>query len=108
MPPRGILLSTSNGNDPFDYPLYARSGWRIPTVAAPFELSVELLRIKSDVRMRTWTRGLERRSVSAYPYNCVGMIFAVRRAIIEIDHIYRLLDEDGYREIRREDAQVGD
>jgi hypothetical protein len=48
------------------------------------------------------------RSAPEHPYNCVGMIFASRRAWIEIDHIYRLLREDGYRKIPRGKIVEGD
>ena len=48
------------------------------------------------------------RSASPHPYNCVGMIFTSRRAVIEIDHIYAILREDGYRRITLQDVIVGD
>jgi hypothetical protein len=36
------------------------------------------------------------------------MIFASRRAVIEIGHIYAILREDGYRRIQLRDVVVGD
>jgi hypothetical protein len=36
------------------------------------------------------------------------MIFASRRAYIEIDHIYEILRHDGYYPIAREDVAIGD
>jgi hypothetical protein len=36
------------------------------------------------------------------------MIFAARRAWIEIDHIYDILKEDGYRQIQLVDVVAGD
>jgi hypothetical protein len=36
------------------------------------------------------------------------MIFASRRAVIEIDHIYDILREDGYRRIGLQDVVAGD
>jgi hypothetical protein len=36
------------------------------------------------------------------------MIFAARRAYIEIDHIYDILREDGYRRIPLDDVTVSD
>ena len=48
------------------------------------------------------------RSLSTFQYNCVGMIFASRRAWIEIDQIYRILKEDGYREIGQDQVAAGD
>ena len=89
-----------------EHPIYARSGWRIPQEYPP-ELPEELMRLKTDEHLR-WRQGLRLRSISTYPYNCVGMIFAARRAWIEIDHIYRLFNEDGYRQIRRSETMPGD
>src|SRR5258708_27605550 len=48
------------------------------------------------------------RSISGYPYSCVGMLFASRRAFVEIYHIYDILRHDGYRQISRDDVTRGD
>lgn len=48
------------------------------------------------------------RSVDNFPYNCVGMIFASRRAFIDIDEIYSLLREDGYTRIESHAVVEGD
>jgi hypothetical protein len=69
--------------------------------------TIQELRIKTDAIMGE-RPGLALRSRSPHLYNCVGMIFASRRAIIEIDHIYRILEEDGYRRIAFDDIMVGD
>lgn len=45
---------------------------------------------------------LKIRSVSEYPYNCVGMVFCSRRASVDIKHIYDILTQDGYNEINRD------
>lgn len=41
-------------------------------------------------------------------YNCVGLVFASRRAALEIDDVQRILADDGYRRIQLEDGQRGD
>lgn len=53
-------------------------------------------------------RGIEVRSISNFPYNCVGLVFASRRAWIEIDYVYDILKADGYRRITRNVVMVGD
>jgi hypothetical protein len=105
MSPRGTLLSPPLDDETR---LFARSGWQIPTETVEVTFTVEELRNKANVRMREWTRGLQVRSLSAYPYNCIGMIFAFRRAWIEPEHLSRLLVEDGYRKIDLSALMPGD
>ena len=89
------------------FDIYARSGWKIPQ---PEEQDVIL---KPD-EMKGWDSffrsryPLTTRSLSLHPYNCVGMIFANRRAWIDIDIIEQLLDEDGYQTITRDQIVIGD
>lgn len=71
----------------------------------PLKLSKVQINAQELLKWRPKTR---LRSVDVYPYNCVGMIFAARRAWIEIDHIYALLSGDGFREISEEEITVGD
>jgi hypothetical protein len=92
----------------YKFPIYARSGWEIPQPDEYIpEKSIEELRIKANELMRQ-RRELVLRSVSPHLYNCVGMVFASRRAVIEIDHIYQILREDGYRAIRYNEILAGD
>ncbi len=77
-------------------PIYTRSGWEIPQLE--FSELIEQSRWQSAFFVRNRTdsllRTLERkekkiiaiRSSSAFMYNCVGMIFASRRAWIETIH----------------------
>jgi hypothetical protein len=48
------------------------------------------------------------RSLSDYPYNCMGLVFASRRAVISIEHVYDVLRQDGFRSIPRNECVVGD
>ena len=41
-------------------------------------------------------------------YNCVGMVFASRRAWIETNHLYELLRQDGYNRVAERDIVPGD
>ena len=48
------------------------------------------------------------RSISPFMYNCVGLIFASRRAWIEIDELNQILCEDNYRPITFDEICCGD
>jgi hypothetical protein len=104
-----LLPRTPMPNLPDDPPLYARSGWPIPcekSVDLPKQSVADMRRRASELmKIR---QGLTLRSLSPYPYNCVGMIFANRRAWIEIDYIGRILKEDGYRQVRLDEVKQGD
>lgn len=107
---------------PFDdyprKPVYARSGWEIPQLE--FSLLIEHNRWQNEFFVRNRTdsllRALERRekriikirSISDYMYNCVGMIFASRRAWIETNHLYELLRQDGYNKVTEREIVPGD
>ena len=48
------------------------------------------------------------RSISPYMYNCVGMVFASRRAWIEPDELKLIFDDDRYQEISKDQLESGD
>ena len=84
-----------------------RSGTReIPCEDVPAS-TIEKLQIDAQV-FQSQIPDLILRSVDPYPYNCVGMIFASRRAWIEIDYIYELLRADNYKLVPRERVIAGD
>jgi len=103
------LLEKPSADAADDHPIYARSGWRIPQ--PPREkipvMTLELMRSHARDWL-SWRRGIILRSVSPHPYNCVGMIFAARRAFIDLEHIYDILREDEYRKITLAELVVGD
>jgi hypothetical protein len=86
--------------------IYARSGKPIPCENVEID-PLKLTQIRGQELM-SWRRNLIIRSISNYPYNCVGMIFASRRAWIEIDYIYEILREEGYRQIPQSEIMAGD
>ncbi len=87
-------------------PIYARSGWEIPCETEnPFEPVILQIQNREFER---WMTYLTLRTRTPHFYNCVGMIFAARRAWIEIDHIYDILREDQYRAIAAVEVEVGD
>lgn len=97
-------------------PVFARSGWEIPQpnplVLDEFRQTEDLVRLKTvelvDELLKKGKTGLQVRSVSAHLYDCVGMIFANRRAWINVKDIKKILIEDGYNPINRDDLGVGD
>ena len=106
-----ILLPRRAAEPPYPFPIYARTGWLIPL---PTEHEINQIQATSRVmsihaqEMLKWRRNLVIRSESIYPYNCVGMIFASRRAWIDIDHIYDVLREDGYEQVAIDQVIEGD
>lgn len=56
------------------------------------------------------SRDVKVRSVSEYPYNCVGMVLGNRRAWIDLDteEIETYMINDGYRKISKDELSVGD
>jgi hypothetical protein len=44
----------------------------------------------------------------ASAYNCVGHVFGSRRTVIDIDHVQRILKDDGYYPVIEEKAAEGD
>ncbi len=107
---------------PFDddprKPVYARSGWEITLPAYAEYLALTEYQTEGDIQRRTDSvintlagknkRILNVRSISPYLYNCVGMVFACRRAWIHIDEIYNILRNDGYVEISFSHVESGD
>ncbi len=102
-----LLPGASFPTPPEKFPIYARSGWKIPAVFLEKQRTQAEMEIKTH-EFKKWRPQVTVRSTAIYPYNCVGMIFASRRAWIEIDYIYRILREDGYREISKGDVMTGD
>lgn len=98
-----LLFGQDNG---ISKPVYARSGWEIPQVIPP-QYSQKQIQIRSQEVLR-FRQKLQLATVSNYPYNCVGLVFASRRAWIDPEHHPKLLIEDGYKRIQRVSAIVGD
>ena len=48
------------------------------------------------------------RSISEFPYNCVGMVLGNRRAWIDLDGIETCLEKDGYRRVSQDELLAGD
>lgn len=105
-----MTLYTLGGIAPKKKTIEARSGWEVPCEAPSLGM-ISVSTREIEIKASIWIgrlHGIEIRSISAHFYNCVGMVFAARRAWIEIDYVERLLVEDGYRPIPASDAMIGD
>lgn len=93
--------------DPIELPEHfkyvsLREYLRDNTVATETENALQLLGSRKD--------NVQVRSISEYPYNCVGMVLGNRRAWIELDsdEIENILTMDGYEKVLHKDLAVGD
>lgn len=98
-------------------PIYARSGEEIklPDHRKYAKIAASLTRqtVLNFTNLALASLGMKRgdvvvRSVSEHPYDCVGMIFSNRRALITIDSIHKILENDGYNKIEEEYLVAGD
>lgn len=97
-------------------PVFTRNGWEIPQpnplVLDKYNQTENLVRIQTVALVKELLfkgkTGLAIRSVSSHMYDCVGMIFANRRAWIDIEHVSKILSNDGYKPIAKDNLVVGD
>ncbi len=93
--------------DPIELPEHSnyvnlREFLRHKTVAIHTQEALQLVGVRNrDIRVR---------SISEFPYNCVGMVLGNRRAWIDLDseEIESSLSKDGYRRISQDAVEVGD
>src|SRR5688572_17421766 len=86
--------------------LQTRARWQIPNELRP-ERNPEALRAAIAI-IRGFNPDAILRSITA-TYNCVGMVVASRRTWVDPEHLVRILLEDGYRRLnRQEEAELGD
>lgn len=98
-----VIIGEGGPRDPSRLDISTRSRKPIPNVQKPDRRPESLLEAR-----RIWKNkfpDIDNRSLDA-TYSCVGMIFAIRRAWIEDEHLEWLLAEDGYIEV--ENPKVGD
>lgn len=90
-----IIIGEGEESDPQAVVVFARSGRRIP---ASRRRSRGPEALKAAVEMlKGLFPGIRNRSLDD-SYNCVGLVFASRRALIDASHLPMALAEDGYRE----------
>ena len=99
------IIGIGEKNDPQRIPLVTRKGSQVPNAKriqydpSHFISAVEMFQKKHP--------SLEVRSLCS-EYNCIGLVFASRRTVIDEKHLPMLLSEDRYRKIPREDVIPGD
>jgi hypothetical protein len=83
-----------------------RRAWRIPNEMRP-ELHPAVLAASLGI----WKKAKPNarfRSITG-TYNCIGMVVASRRTWVDPEHLLRILQEDGYRQLASEaETQFGD
>jgi hypothetical protein len=87
------LYTTSNQN-------------RIENERPDQERSIEALRAARRYAKQT-SPSATCRSLTAM-YNCVGLVFASRRTVVDCKHLELILQDDGYRPVTREKIVEGD
>lgn len=86
--------------------LETKNGKRIPNAKRDQKAPARMAAAKKYVLDNH--KSAQLRSLSS-EYNCVGMVFAARRTVIEDDEVEMILLEDGYRQINNEsELQIGD
>jgi len=104
-----LRLGAFESQVPDDCAICTRSGWKIPELEEPLPSHPFFNDVEQFTRFYLHKFvGLKVRSKSEYPYNCVGMVFSSRRAAINPSYLNKILQEDNYRPISRNEVQVGD
>ena len=86
--------------------LQTRAKWSIPNELR-MERPVIALRAAVDL-IRELFPEARLRSITG-TYNCVGLVVASRRTWVDPEHLVKVLEDDGYRQLQRpEDAEAGD
>ena len=101
----GLIIGEGGPADTASIPLATKQGRDIPNVQRLEKTPAQL----SEAR-RMWTGAfpqIQLRSLSA-TYNCVGLVFASRRAFVDIDEAPGILADDGYRRVARDEVVIGD
>lgn len=100
------IIQPGGPRDVRSIPLATKQGRFIPNERRPerapdaLQAAVNLMRLeRPDARLR---------SISA-TYNCVGLVFANRRTLVDTDDVPMILHEDGYYQVPRLDqVSAGD
>lgn len=100
-----IILGSLGPIQPQEFSIFTKSLSFIES-EQPMEVDNRILRERKRL-LTSMFRDCEFRSVSN-TYNCVGLVFASRRAFIDTDQLGLILNDDGYIEIPKDDAMEGD
>jgi hypothetical protein len=86
--------------------LQTRARWSIPNEIRK-ERPTAALRAAVDLMHELFPKA-QLRSITS-TYNCVGLVLATRRVWVDPEHLIKILNDDGYRQLQRpEDTEFGD
>ena len=104
----GIIIGGGLEQDPNKIKLTTKKGNYIPNVQLPSQQVPEMIKAKMEMHesFAKQTQAQLRSIDSAY--NCVGLVFASRRTHIEPELVWWILQEDGYKKIKKQDTAVDD
>lgn len=101
-----IIIGEGGPNDRAAIPLATRRGTWIPN-----EQRLERAPASLRAAVEIWTGKypeIQLRSATAL-YNCIGLVFASRRTLIDPKYLVTILQEDEYRQVAgSQDLQLGD
>lgn len=99
------IIGLGERSDPDRLDLVTKARWPIPNSQPkplpPFKIDAAvkaLCQAHPDAVLRS----------KSSEYNCVGLVFASRRTVVGIEHLERILKDDGYRRISEERLFRGD
>ncbi len=100
-----LIVGLGELNDPQRIGMQTVRKWEIPN-ARGFPKSPIQMRSAYEMHKKDHL-SLEIRSLRS-EYNCVGLVFGSRRSRIDISHVMRIFEEDGYQQIPFDGAERGD
>lgn len=99
------IIGIGQPYDPRSIPLATRTGRYIPN-ARRQQLAPSIMRAAVEAHIKHHS-SLQVRSVTSF-YNCVGMVFASRRTVVDEEYLAVFLKEDGYQRVRETEVVPGD
>lgn len=101
----GLIVGLGEANDPLRIALQTVQKWDIPNTR---KLPKSPMQMKSAYQIHKGKYlSLEVRSLRS-EYNCVGLVFGSRRAAIDIEHVMRIFEHDGYKRVEAASGDRGD
>jgi hypothetical protein len=100
-----LIVGLGEANDPNRIALQTVQKWDIPNAR---KLPKSPAQMKSAYQIHKQGHlSLEVRSLRS-EYNCVGLIFGSRRTVIDIEHVNKIFEHDGYKKIDFSKGEQGD
>lgn len=102
----GLIIGKGEINDPQRLELHTKRRFSIPNARPRLPRPPEAMRDAFD-RHKAAHPSLKMRNLDS-TYNCVGLVFASRRTVIDIAFVRKILSDDDYKSIAVPNAQRGD